>query len=73
MKKSVTINKKILFYILLCFIGICRIALLRSASWELNTNTGYDDLLQLKNAISIASGNWLGKTYSYISMTKNVG
>lgn len=73
MNKNVTIKKSTLFYIILCFIGIFRIALLRSAPWELDANTGYDDLLQLKNAISIASGNWLGKTYSYISMTKNVG
>ncbi|MCB4994759.1 hypothetical protein LGW00_02130 [Streptococcus mutans] len=73
MNKNVAIKKSTLFYIILCFIGIFRIALLRSAPWELDANTGYDDLLQLKNAISIASGNWLGKTYSYISMTKNVG
>lgn len=73
MNKNVTIKKSTLFYIILCFIGIFRIALLRSAPWELDANTGYDDLLQLKNAISIASGNWLGKTYSYIAMTKNVG
>lgn len=68
-----TISKKFIFYSLLCFIGIVRIALLRSAPWELEANTGYDDLLQLKNAISISSGDWLGRTYSYISMTKNVG
>ena len=64
MNKNVTIKKSTLFYIISCFIGIFRIALLRSAPWELDANTGYDDLLQLKNAISIASGNWLGKTYS---------
>lgn len=50
MNKNVTIKKSTLFYIILCFIGIFRIALLRSAPWELDANTGYDDLLQLKNA-----------------------
>lgn len=66
-------KKDVLFIIALFVISLYRLKLLKESSWELILSTGYDDIMQMKNAVTITAGDWLGGSYFYTSMAKNVG
>ena len=66
-------KKDVLFIIALFVISLYRLKLLKESSWELILSTGYDDIMQMKNAVTMTAGDWLGGSYFYTSMAKNVG
>ncbi|MFC3927947.1 hypothetical protein ACVR05_07310 [Streptococcus caprae] len=65
-------KKDIIFFIAIFFVIVFKIKLLLDSPLALNVNTGFDDLLQIKNSLSIVSGDWLGKEYFFTTMAKNV-
>lgn len=65
-------NSQLLFTSFLVLISLLKISLMSASPWELGLS-GYDDLLQLKNSVSLAAGEWLGAEYSYLTMAKNIG
>ena len=66
-------KKNVLFVIGLFLVSFYRIKLLEGSSWELILTTGYDDIMQMKNAVTLTAGDWLGNSYFYTSMAKNIG
>lgn len=69
--KLVQSNSKKIFYTSVVVFSIFRILLLNHSNFHLYLE-GYDDLLQVKNSVTLANFEWLG-AYTNITMAKNIG
>ncbi len=60
-------------FVVVILVSLLRIWLLIRANWMPLVNSYIDDNLQVKQAVSIVSGNWLGDGYDKFVMAKNPG
>lgn len=73
MKKLIKLCIHHKYLLVLVGLAFFRVTLLAGTSWELIPGTGYDDIMQMKNAAAIISGNWLGDHYFYTTLPKTIG
>ena len=60
-------------FVLVILASLLRIWLLIRANWMPLANSTFDDYLQVKQAVSIVAGDWLGNGYDKFVMAKNPG
>lgn len=60
-------------FVLAILLSLFRIWLLIRANWMPLENSYYDDYLQVRQAVSIVAGDWLGDGYDKFVMAKNPG